>query len=85
MNTKHTPGPWLADLHAGTVYAHLAKFSPVVARTDGTSNMRANTRLIAAAPDLLAALHDLLSEAEAWGVKMEAFTKARAALAKVQS
>jgi hypothetical protein len=41
-----------------------------------------NDWVAAAAPELLEALRDLLSEAEAWGVQMEAFAKARAALAK---
>ena len=51
--TKHTPGPWKADL--GRIATSDDK--TVIARTLEPMNYEANAALIAAAPDLLAALH----------------------------
>ena len=55
MSTQHTPGPW-----------SVTKFNEVMAsngalvascyKLNGLANLKANTRLIAAAPDLLVAL-----------------------------
>ena len=63
---KHTPGPWLwkdSGLWADADFVHTA----------GTPEFEANARMIAAAPDLLAALEhcveayeDELQENEAW-------------------
>lgn len=75
---RHTPGPWVAD-HTGD-YAddpakvvkicypdgqqrHLAKVYDCYLPGDGDGD--ANARLIAAAPDLLAALEDLVGLAAA--------------------
>ena len=56
MNTKHTPGPWTIDgLHiSGNGYsiAHI--------NSHRTTEGRANADLIAAAPELLEALENLL-------------------------
>lgn len=68
MSQQHTPGPWTVD---GQHYDYYASFS-VKAGGRGvcaiSSNIKrpgaesaANARLIAAAPDLLAALQDLLN------------------------
>ena len=62
--TKHTPGPWIADLYEDgcfVVRPH-GKEGPLIAERgvwfDDESH--ANARLIAAAPDLLVALRNLL-------------------------
>ncbi len=108
MTASHTPGPWTVDTGHRTdidrtVFAH----SPIhnnpiaIARVYGEGVMAspdaekiANARLIAAAPDLLAALNDaaagfaVLSTAglgethEAFA--RENFAKAKAAIAKAQ-
>jgi hypothetical protein len=57
MSTKHTPGPWQIDSEAGQV--HIVTTGSAIARVmamraDGCGE--ANSRLIAAAPELLAAL-----------------------------
>ena len=64
MSAQHTPGPWL--LHHSTVYAlngrGLNRFSTLP--QPGTlqeAELLANAHLIAAAPDLLAALQGFLS------------------------
>ena len=64
---QHTPGPWAyadaawdATNTAYTVYG-AAKLLQPVADVLKTANAHANARLIAAAPDLLAALEDALS------------------------
>lgn len=66
MQTKHTPGPWhigVRTYHAGRdVYG--PKGEPVAVADDAittTPEAEANARLIAAAPELLAALDKLLS------------------------
>ena len=102
--TSHTPGPW--DVYPGTragIDTKDGSFSIVVAGYDddecgiwGRTNAEAeaNARLIAAAPDLLEALSELLAEAEdifvcmadATGIDRHRhpapFKKARAAIAK---
>ena len=88
--STHTPGPWIAD-SAGTVRAQCdAQPLPyVVAVVLGDADVGkgrgdANASLIAAAPDLLKALRDLLD----WNVAMDPdhdcdeFDAARAAIAK---
>ena len=61
MNTKHTPGPWRVD---GTdIYTKVAGSDHWVAaikQRRPNSEDEANAKLIAAAPDLLAALDGLL-------------------------
>lgn len=62
MTTTHTPGPWRA-MHDGAVQrdAPLPMGGAVVAYTRHAdlATQAANARLIAAAPDLLAALHHI--------------------------
>jgi len=101
MEAKHTPGPWTVQelernrngyqgwhtycvRHASNV--HLATIGHV--DRYGCERNAANARLIAAAPDLLAALAKLLALAEAEGIGSEweaseaAVGTARAAVAK---
>ena len=66
MNNKHTPGPWAIRRARGHVYIR-AEHDAEVARMGGEnvladdSSAAANARLIAAAPELLEALRDLVS------------------------
>ena len=72
MTTKHTPGPWYvgSGTHEGRNIYSVASvtddegftYQPIVASAedDGIKCWDANARLIAAAPDLLAALDALL-------------------------
>ena len=104
--SKHTPGPWVVGPVDDTVVTHLGADGVryEVAQIDGDYNepdlwpvMEANARLIAAAPDLLDALQNLLDEAEDVFVCMadatgndrhnypSAFKAARAALAKAEN
>ena len=88
--TKHTPGPWKArkGFHADTIEIfHPNKsvkppFYPceiaTIASDRDTAKAKANARLIAAAPDLLQALHDIAEESTDEG----AVKCARAAIAK---
>lgn len=69
MDSKYTPGPW--KIEHGKVYGFHGQYitrdvsdgSHYVARMDGSTmaafNQDANARLIAAAPDLLAALEKI--------------------------
>ena len=88
MTTRHTPGPWVADGRRdddGAWYVRAP--SGVVAELDGRDAV-ANGRLIAAAPEMLAALeavlgddHDCVSAAPAYCLECSA---ARAAVAKAR-
>jgi hypothetical protein len=64
MTAAHTPGPWKCGPDLTVVHEH----SGVIARLASTRGKfeweAANARLIAAAPDLLAALTDLLAMCE---------------------
>lgn len=60
----HTPGPWRVGDAGGTVFGPkgTGSFPEVVATVMTThGRKKANARLIAAAPDLLEALHDCLT------------------------
>lgn len=73
MTTKHTPGPWLTDrnnCHAGSIATILhclgndwvEVWTNKWGEGDGLTEevMEANARLIAAAPDLLEALRNMV-------------------------
>lgn len=80
----HTPGPWEADIEDVGTLLHRAVIGPrgeLVADCDAYrlsgEETAANARLIAAAPDLLDALHELLRATdfdndEPWIVKAHA-------------
>jgi len=63
MESSHTPGPWIAEGKTVKAISHGKRFK--VARIDGRQiteqGNEANARLVAAAPELLAALRNLLS------------------------
>ena len=73
MSAQHTPGPWRVErqnpspttgewMIAGTKPGYLAEV-----RDCGSMDVQANARLIAAAPDLLAALQALVAELDGPG------------------
>lgn len=84
---NHTPGPWYVISEQGLIQADSGVY--VVSRTERTIGMKAgeqeaNNRLIAAAPELLAALETLLTAVEVDkvpGIGL-ATDKARAAIRK---
>ena len=88
MTTQHTPGPWFANdslqLFAETGQ-HLASLDSSTEGFDG-GTLYANARLIAAAPDLLAALIELdahmLNETPIGTYPSGTFEVVRAAIAK---
>jgi hypothetical protein len=98
MTTKHTPGPWRTTRKLGYSGHAAAEYYIYAENTnDGRSlavahikkstvqPMEANARLIAAAPDLLAALQALLAVSSACSdEETEAVIYARAAIAKAR-
>lgn len=62
MNGKHTPGPWSQDKYGNVISAdkETIKVEGVSLSGRSTEETRANARLIAAAPELLAALEAML-------------------------
>ena len=96
MSAKHTPGPWLTDrgnVHTGQIATihHCLNNDWVEIWTDkwaetglGEGEQEANARLIAAAPELLDALTEIVAAADGDGWKQldATFAAARAAIAK---
>ena len=93
--SKHTPGPWVVgELNkgpvAGTVPVHTADYmesyrsGQLVCSVYGTAAFSyANARLIAAAPELLEALDDIIGMAQA-GRMVHVINRAKAAIAKAK-
>lgn len=90
MNSLHTPGPWHRNIRPATKYpvifagrnTHIAK---VIDTGIGLSEVEANTDLITAAPELLAALRDLVSAEglpEGFADRAQLIAAARAAIRK---
>ena len=97
--TKHTPGPWAADMEPtddGQIYVYPAKYPEYdndrkdicdVHAYHGSEQRDANAALIAAAPELLEALNEILhciemgAGDERWNAACEA---ARARVAKAE-
>lgn len=89
----HTPGPWHATNHSWCETSVLAQgFDHAICMLDinyateesqmaDEAQMAANARLIAAAPDMLAALHAVISVADR---KTAEFDLAHAAIAKAE-
>lgn len=92
METQHTPGPWLADFHneqrnGGRFVTYVRggnQLVPIAAVPTGVEGYgreerRANARLIAAAPELLAALQALDERGHTqatWSIAKRAMAKA---------
>ena len=87
---QHTPGPWIQQTNeAGTQIritdsATEGRCVSTVRVFGDAGNTRANARLIAAAPDLLAALEESLEVIRLMGCDMSNFTQARAAIARAK-
>lgn len=92
-NTQHTPGPWqiwaeITAISRNPCTGHTISRGDDVFICDAVGTSAANARLIAAAPDLLAALRQAYSVLmdgkpdEADDYKAEAREAARAAIAK---
>ena len=92
--TKYTPGPWTAD-SLNCVWRGGPDINGVLVANCNNSKMptaahpeqaTANARLIAAAPDLLAALQELVAEEDGdFHNSTEGFNMARAAIAKARA
>lgn len=89
---KHTPGPWFTHREGfssvyiearigGGMLQEVASCGPT---NEGSDQQEANARLIAASPDLLEALAEIVSAADGgcWNQLDPSFSKARAAIAK---
>ena len=96
--TEHTPGPWIYD-HAPDNQTSDDTYSIYSESHDGTLadvypwydadgkptvDVTANARLIAASPDLLAALEDILDSGPDFEHCAELALRARAAIAKAK-
>jgi hypothetical protein len=83
MNTEHTAGPWTVSKPSGN-YIDTPAGHSVAALT--YSATLADARLIAAAPELLAALEDLVKAnyGQPYGVTVPALDNARAVIAKAR-
>jgi hypothetical protein len=86
MNS-HTPGPWACTYTSN--HAHDYRLTrpngqplPVNAEANDRSEQRANARLIAAAPDILKALEDVLMVFSEEYPDSPTLERARAAIAK---
>ena len=87
---SHTPAPWhIQSIETGAVYGSAGRIVASVYGDDPDcrrdARLDANSRLIAAAPDLLEALKLLLADLdgyEAWERPCHAVDVARAAIAK---
>lgn len=87
---RHTPGPWIADTWGGIwadsgIDRHGERTVDVCQKPTETSDelWRANALLIAAAPDLLAALKNLICHEDRPDERMD-FPAARRAIAKAE-
>lgn len=85
MNAKHTPGPWTRNRAINTVdmgrYSVICPFGADSKKH--VSEIEANMRIIAAAPDLLAALEAMIAKIDADKLPISC-SLARAAIAKAK-
>ena len=83
---KHTPGPWVTDSDTGREYV----LAPPLDENEGGATIicsmglesEANTRLIAAAPDLLEALDAALAQIDTVSARLEIEAQERLAQGK---
>ncbi len=82
--SKHTPGPWQWTQHFDpTISIYKDGFGQIARLYDSSAGTgKANARLIAAAPDLLAALIEIVSADDAHELTQKHIESARAAIAK---
>lgn len=85
MTAQHTPGPWqyhvTVDGDAIVAGGGKVRVAEALVCDVGYEDERANARLIAAAPDLLAACEAMIGTAKKAGMNVSAF---RAAIAKAK-
>ena len=89
--SKHTPGPWFVDhkspflVRAGDDIdgRHIAHIGPAN-YTPRFDVDEPNAKLIAAAPDLLEALYEIINDGGKFVMTNETHRKARAAIAKAR-
>lgn len=91
-NNTHTPGPWILGTYDHAVHnitGPKGEMPFIATIPSGRDNREANARLIAAAPDLLAALQAMMTIAEITTaanqdglINCDILAKARAAIAK---
>ena len=85
MSAQHTPGPWHVDLYDATGVDDVDGYRIAITGFGEDDTDQANARLIAAAPDMLAALRELVRKADFgepvpdW---LNVWDEARAAIAK---
>lgn len=89
MKTAHTPGPWTIYAPAGTDSYYVSGPGSLCVFTirAGTIPMRDDARLIAAAPELLTALRNLVAAATPHADALVMFAcveRARAAIEKAE-
>jgi len=84
MNTKHTPGPWHVrnGNTIGDATQDIASLSIMSVVNMKKDERIANARLIAAAPELLDVLKEIISDGVHCDVVPHLHYKARAAIAK---
>ena len=84
MSKQHTPGPWHVEPSPDRVHFDIRADGVHVPH--GSGKGEANARLIAAAPDLLAALEDVVASAQAncSGSLANAITAGQEAIAKAK-
>lgn len=87
--TKHTPGPWavIADGPTRVVATDTSRpwrIAVVDSPSDADPDVDANARLIAAAPELLAALEEVTSTCLDAGFHGSDLARSRAAIAKAK-
>lgn len=96
---QHTPGPWIAnqyedgdpdggpngEFYFDGTFSALRRDGDDYRLEDVSLTDEANARLIAAAPDLLAALRALLSQQPNYMAKSEEVAMARAAISRAEA
>jgi hypothetical protein len=83
--SKHTPGPWTVGGPTG--YFYQLEINPSIGKVYGAGEeLKANARLIAAAPELLEVLEELMSMRSKCYIPISPLwdDKARAVLARVK-
>ena len=84
---KHTPGPWnriKGDRNVYSASGTVCKTPAIIGGGSAAANWEANARLIAAAPDLLEALSEIINDGGKFVMTHETHRKARAAIAKAR-
>jgi len=92
---KHTPGPWACDRYPGNhrmwriTAPYLSRRATICLTSnwidsDPEEEMDANARLIAAAPELLEALGEMVNEAQPLGIERPAYKAALAAITRAE-